>query len=183
MRGNVCGWQLPRIYPYNRILCGYFSFLQSKSKVVWDARPIPRSNVTGSDQPRPKHRSLLPSAALLARRGDRVVDVEGYSSNDIAVLLNCIDRVKSVGGNDWEQGIVLYRETYVSRFARASREVYSIRGKLKNLLNCKKPTVDPSCPFLVRAARRIQSDLPKNTDKCGTFYIFFQYKQIEIKYF
>ncbi|KAF8455444.1 hypothetical protein BDZ91DRAFT_667623, partial [Kalaharituber pfeilii] len=79
---------------------------------------------------------------------------QNYSQADKDALLDAIEAVLPTSQDAWER----VREQYVvyaNDNGRCSRDTASLRKKWSSLINCTKPTGDPTCPDDVRRAKRL----------------------------
>ena len=84
----------------------------------------------------------------------------GYTQEETETLLSCIHEVIPIGPQDWENVL----QKHYEKFPETDRDVTSIRRKYNKLHTARVPTGDPSCPPLVRQAKRIHRDIEEKMD-------------------
>ena len=82
-----------------------------------------------------------------------------YTSTEIQGLLQVIEEILPVHGEDWEE----VSQAHAANFPNTLRNAESIKRKFQALYRVKKPTGDPFCPPEVRFAKRLRHLI---TTKC-----------------
>jgi hypothetical protein len=82
-----------------------------------------------------------------------------YTSTEIQGLLQVIEEILPVHGEDWEE----VSQAHAANFPDMLRTAESIKRKFQALYRVKKPTGDPFCPPEVRFAKRLRHLI---TTKC-----------------
>jgi hypothetical protein len=82
-----------------------------------------------------------------------------YNSTEIQGLLNIIEEILPVHGEEWEEVL----QAHAANFPNSQRTAESLKGKFQQIYRVKKPTGDPFCPPEVRMAKRLRHLI---TTKC-----------------
>jgi hypothetical protein len=82
-----------------------------------------------------------------------------YSSTEVQGLLQVIEEVLSVHGEEWDD----VSQAHATNFPNSQRTAESLKRKFQQLYRVKKPTGDPFCPPEVRMVKRLRHLI---TTKC-----------------
>ena len=102
-----------------------------------------------------KKRSAKASSTSTAKKPKTTKRGPGYSTEEVAYLLECINTHLPIGSEAWNKVL----EDYNNEYGEKNRDTNSIRRKFTKLHSAKTPTGDPNCPDEVREAKRIQREI------------------------
>jgi len=85
---------------------------------------------------------------------------KSFSKAELESLLEIIEEALPIGMNEWEAVL----ERHLTRYPDSERTRESIKRKFASLYNSKKPTGDPTCPPIVRAAKRTYNKIKERMD-------------------
>jgi hypothetical protein len=85
----------------------------------------------------------------------RAKGCQGYSTTDCKELNKAVKAFLPLGSQEWDHVHEQYK-SYSEANRRDSRELNSLKIKLRALVNFLKPTGNPKCPETVCEAKRIQ---------------------------
>jgi hypothetical protein len=85
---------------------------------------------------------------------------KSFSKAELESLLEIIEEALPIGMNEWEAVV----ERHLTRYPDGERTRESIKRKFSSLDNSKKPTGDPTCPPIVRTAKRIYNKIKERMD-------------------
>lgn len=75
----------------------------------------------------------------------------GFTDAEIDSLLDVVEEILPIGPNDWDR----VAERHCTYYPGLGRTRESLKRKFASLYNHKKPTGDPTCPAVVRRAKRV----------------------------
>ena len=84
----------------------------------------------------------------------------GYTLAEVEHLLDIIEEILPEGPNDWTR----VQEQNLLHYPIETRTCESLKSKFRSLYNSKKPTRDPTCPEVVRRAKRAWESIKEKMD-------------------
>lgn len=84
-----------------------------------------------------------------------------YSTVELQTLFSLMDEILPFGQHEWERLAFEFNRQMNALLGNhaVARDYESLRNKFKALKNSKKPTGDPTCPWEIKRAKRLQKDI------------------------
>lgn len=91
--------------------------------------------------------------------GGRKPGSQNFTAEDLNNLLLILETKRPIGGEDWDEVVLLYNSQYAIGHGRQEREKDSLRAQWYKMLNNRKPTGDPGCQDYIRRAKRLNKSI------------------------
>ncbi|TMW65859.1 hypothetical protein Poli38472_003624 [Pythium oligandrum] len=112
-----------------------------------------------------------PSIEQEPSRGFRLHQGSRYSKEDLDALLSCIEEILPTSGQQWEQLLNRYHQTYAIPNGRMTRTTPTIKARYYHLLARKRELPDEYCPVPVQRAREIRRRMREVSGQSGRYSV------------